>query len=120
MKVQAWACCTCLCVLVVGIPRDFGTCFGLFEGSGPLTQTLYPVSRTLTQVEGFAERNSPVFGRAAGEAWSYRREAYRQMAELLLRDRGRTTGQRAQAMHTQAGLGAGLGLGIGSRVRSGV
>lgn len=41
----------------------------------------------LEQVEGAAMKENPLFGFKVGEAWSYRRTAYAEMAQILLKTR---------------------------------
>lgn len=41
----------------------------------------------LEQVEGAAEKENKLYGWKVGEAWSYRRNAYKQMADILAHDR---------------------------------
>ncbi|GAX76728.1 hypothetical protein CEUSTIGMA_g4175.t1 [Chlamydomonas eustigma] len=54
----------------------------------------------LEQVEGAAEKCNMLYGWGVGEAWMYRREAYRNMAQLLALHRT-PEGPLAQAMHAQ-------------------
>jgi hypothetical protein len=51
----------------------------------------------LEQVEGAAEKQNDLYGWAVGEAWSYRRVAYHQMADLLVATRGQRM-ERAKQM----------------------
>jgi hypothetical protein len=43
----------------------------------------------LEQVEGAAQKANPLFEWQVGEAWSYRREAFKKMAEVLVERRGK-------------------------------
>ena len=54
----------------------------------------------LEQVEGAAERRNELYGWAIGEAYSYRREAFRQMAALLPARAGERLA-RARRMHEE-------------------
>ena len=52
----------------------------------------------LEQVEGAAEKENPLFGWSKGDAWGYRRDAYKNMAALLIKYVPRLRGV-ADAMH---------------------
>jgi len=54
----------------------------------------------LEQVEGASEKENKAFGWSVGEAWSYRREAYSNMAKLLSQHVPRLRGV-ADAMHRE-------------------